>query len=217
MKKLSLIIFFLLTLQNLSYADTISEYEEAGLKLGKSILEVMTFEKIIESVVERSKDERYLTVEHVPDTSVYNYASTKTQISPRFGLAYQVGEEAVMHFSYGHFFQMPPFYSLYQNYRFFIPVQDYQTVLGNPNLNAEKTVQYEFGYWEQVTQQFDAEITIYYRDIYDLLSTEVLTTYNNIKFGHFINKDYGNAKGMEFYFHPLQSYILGGYWLDLFG
>ena len=71
MKKLSLIIFFLLTLQNLSYADTISEYEEAGLKLGKSILEVMTFEKIIESVVERSKDERYLTVEHVPDTSVY--------------------------------------------------------------------------------------------------------------------------------------------------
>tara|TARA_B100000953_G_C17833326_1_gene362584 strand:+ start:76 stop:651 length:576 start_codon:yes stop_codon:yes gene_type:complete len=71
MKKLSLIIFFLLTLQNLSYADTISEYEEAGLKLGKSILEVMTFEKIIESVVERSKDERYLTVEYVPDTSVY--------------------------------------------------------------------------------------------------------------------------------------------------
>ena len=71
MKKLSLIIFFLLTLQNLSYADTISEYEEAGLKLGKSILEVMTFEKIIESVVKRSKDERYLTVEYVPDTSVY--------------------------------------------------------------------------------------------------------------------------------------------------
>ena len=71
MKKLSLILIFLLTLQNLSSADTISEYEEAGLKLGKSVLEVMTFEKIIESVVERSKDERYLTVEYVPDTSIY--------------------------------------------------------------------------------------------------------------------------------------------------
>ena len=87
MKKLSLIIFFLLTLQNLSYADTISEYEEAGLKLGKSILEVMTFEKIIESVVERSKDERYLTVEYVPDTSVYpsidfNYYLTAMEYLP---------------------------------------------------------------------------------------------------------------------------------------
>ena len=71
MKKISFIIFFLLSFQNLSYSDTISEYEEAGLKLGKSILEVMTFEKIIESVVDRSKDERYLTVEYVPDDSVY--------------------------------------------------------------------------------------------------------------------------------------------------
>ena len=71
MKKISFIIFFLLSFQNLSYSDTISEYEEAGLKLGKSILEVMTFEKIIESVVDRSKDERYLTVEYVPDNSVY--------------------------------------------------------------------------------------------------------------------------------------------------
>ena len=71
MKKISFIIFFLLFFQNLSYSDTISEYEEAGLKLGKSILEVMTFEKIIESVVDRSKDERYLTVEYVPDNSVY--------------------------------------------------------------------------------------------------------------------------------------------------
>ena len=40
MKKISLIIFFLLILQNLLYADTISEYEEAGLKLGKSVIEI---------------------------------------------------------------------------------------------------------------------------------------------------------------------------------
>ena len=47
MKKLSLIIIFLLTFQNISLADTISEYEEAGLKLGKSILEIMNMDKVI--------------------------------------------------------------------------------------------------------------------------------------------------------------------------
>lgn len=133
--------------------------------------------------------------------STYLEADSKFQISPRFGLSYSMRNTAVIHFSYGHFFQIPSFYALYQNYRFFIPVQDYQTILGNPKLNAEKTVQYEFGYWQRVTPQFDMEITIYYRDIYDLLSAEVLTTYNNIKFGHFINKDYGNAKGMELSLH----------------
>ena len=70
MKKLSLIIIFLLTFQNISLADTISEYEEAGLKLGKSILEIMTMDKIIESIVQK-EGEKYVTVEYVPDTSIY--------------------------------------------------------------------------------------------------------------------------------------------------
>ena len=70
MKKLSLVIIFLLTFQNISLADTISEYEEAGLKLGKSILEIMTMDKIIESIVQK-EGEKYVTVEYVPDTSIY--------------------------------------------------------------------------------------------------------------------------------------------------
>ena len=70
MKKLSLVIIFLLTFQNISLADTISEYEEAGMKLGKSILEIMTMDKIIESIVQK-EGEKYVTVEYVPDTSIY--------------------------------------------------------------------------------------------------------------------------------------------------
>ena len=41
---------------------------------------------------------------------------TKDQISPRFALSYQVGAGALLRFSYGHFFQMPPMYSLFQNH-----------------------------------------------------------------------------------------------------
>ena len=59
MKKLPLIIIFLLTFQNISLADTISEYEEAGLKLGKSILEIMTMDKIIENIVQK-EGEKYV-------------------------------------------------------------------------------------------------------------------------------------------------------------
>lgn len=148
--------------------------------------------------------------------SIYPNALYQYQISPRFGLSYSVGEYAVMHFSYGHFFQVPPFYALYQNYRFRIPVQDYKTILGNPNIKAEKTVQYELGYWQQLNSNFDGEIIIYYRDIYDLLSAEVLTTYNNIKYGHFTNKDYGNVKGLEIslFYNYYEMSITGNYTLQ---
>ena len=70
MKKISFIIFFLLSFQNLSYSDTISEYEEAGLKLGKSVTEIMTIDEVIENIVQK-EDEKYVTVEYVPDTSIY--------------------------------------------------------------------------------------------------------------------------------------------------
>ena len=35
--------------------------------------------------------------------STYPNAEPQVQISPRFGLAYQLGNAAVLHFSYGHF------------------------------------------------------------------------------------------------------------------
>ena len=130
-------------------------------------------------------------------------ARIKTQISPRFGLAYQVGDAAVMHFSYGHFFQMPPMYAMFANYDRIIPVYDFSTILGNPNLEAEKTVQYEIGIWQKLNSSLGLELNLYYRDIYNLLSTTVITTYNEVKYGLYTNKDYGNVRGLEaiFDFH----------------
>jgi len=132
--------------------------------------------------------------------SQYPKADAQAQISPRFGLSYTLGDRAVLHFSYGHFFQMPPLYSLYQNHRFLIPTGDFSTVHGNPNIKAEKTVQYEVGLWQEILPGMGCEISVFYRDIYDLQSAVVITTYNQIKYGLFSNKDYGNVKGLEFKF-----------------
>ncbi|KUK91941.1 MAG: Outer membrane receptor protein, partial [Marinimicrobia bacterium 46_43] len=37
-------------------------------------------------------------------------ASPKSQISPRLGLSFPITDQGFIHFSYGHFFQMPSFY-----------------------------------------------------------------------------------------------------------
>jgi outer membrane receptor for ferrienterochelin and colicin len=133
-----------------------------------------------------------------PDTVYYAMADPKFQWSPRFGLAYQVGNEAILHFSYGHFFQMPPLYAMLSNYDRLIATQSFQSaIMGNPQLNAEKTITYEVGLWQKLNRLMSLEVNVYYRDIYELLSTKVFTTYNTIKYGFYTNKDYGNVRGME--------------------
>ena len=41
------------------------------------------------------------------------------------------------------------------------------------------------------------DVALCYRDIYNLLSTKIISTYNQIEYGLYSNKDYGNARGLE--------------------
>lgn len=136
---------------------------------------------------------------NLPDSMMTSYkkADPQTQLSPRIGLAYQLGDRAVLHLSYGHFFQMPPMYALYANNIFRVPVNDYGTTMGNARLHPQKTIQYEIGLWQELMDGLGMEVSLYYKDIYDLLSTRIISTYNQIEYGLYTNKDYGNARGLE--------------------
>jgi len=129
--------------------------------------------------------------------STYPDADIIDQVSPRIGFAYQLGDQAVLHFSYGHFFQMPPLYAMYQNHSYLIPPNDHGTTMGNVRLEPEKTITYEIGLWQELTRGFSLDVALFYRDIYNLLSAQVFSTYNQIEYGLYSNKDYGNARGLE--------------------
>jgi outer membrane receptor protein involved in Fe transport len=160
----------------------------------------------------------YPTDRRNPDNSITNQnlseypdADAKIQLSPRLGLAYQLGKRAVLRFAYGHFFQMPPMYAMYQDHSFSVAPTDYQTTMGNAQLKAEKTVQYELGLWQELFDGFSFEVALYYRDIYNLLSAVVISTYNQIEYGLYSNKDYGNTKGLEL----TANYMLAGWYANL--
>lgn len=130
-------------------------------------------------------------------TSTYPAAPIIDQVSPRIGFAYQLGNQAVLHFSYGHFFQMPPLYSMYQNHSYLVAPSDYSTTMGNVLLKPEKTITYEIGLWQELARGLSLDVALFYRDIYNLLSTKIISTYNQIEYGLYSNKDYGNARGLE--------------------
>ena len=93
------------------------------------------------------------------------------------------------------------------NHSSIIGPSDYSTTVGNANLandslglNAQKTVSYEVGLWQELGKNTSLEVNLYYRDIYDLLSLATISTYNQVEYGIYTNKDYGNVRGIEFKF-----------------
>ncbi|MER3524472.1 MAG: TonB-dependent receptor [Ignavibacteria bacterium] len=134
----------------------------------------------------------------------YKKASPKTSISPRFGISYPITDRGILHFSYGHFLQYPSFSDLYQRPEFKVTTASgTQGVFGNADLNAQKTVMYEFGLQQQISDDISFDITGFYRDTRDWTSTsapipvidptgQTATVY----YTQFINKDYANSRGI---------------------
>jgi outer membrane receptor for ferrienterochelin and colicin len=130
------------------------------------------------------------------DDLALNDATAKHQVSPRLGIAYPITDRGSIHFSYGHFFQIPPFAYLYSNPEFEIVSGRFKSVLGNADLKPQQTVIYEIGLQQQVAENTGVEAIVFYKDINDWLGTEVFELYTR---GDYYNRyatvDFGNVKG----------------------
>ena len=140
-----------------------------------------------------------------PQNSAKEKAEYTAQISPRLGLAYPITDKGVIHVSYGHFFQTPTLDYLYVNPQFeLFPLQGTITpppnselnTLGNASLKPQRTVIYEIGLQQQLSEDFALDLTAFRKDIRNLLGTEVhrLTTGNY--YAQYVNRDYANVKGI---------------------
>lgn len=124
-------------------------------------------------------------------------AEAKWQVSPRLGASFPITDRGIIRFSYGHFFKIPSFENLYQNPDFIVrPGNSLNTVVGNPDLNAEKNVIYEIGLQQALFEDISLNMSLYYRDIRNWLGMEIVNTYEGFKYARFINRDYANVRGL---------------------
>jgi hypothetical protein len=124
----------------------------------------------------------------------------KMQISPRLGIAYPISDRGVIHFSYGHFFQIPQYNQMYSRPDFKINPSGGNVVFGNADLSAKRTVQYEIGLQQQIAANLGVDVTIFYRDIRDWVGTSplVTTAIPGIQYSTYENRDYANSRGVTF-------------------
>ncbi len=130
----------------------------------------------------------------------YKKATPKLQISPRLGVAFPITDRGVIHFSYGHFFQIPNFDLLYTNpeYKFGQGTGNLG-IAGNPDLKAEQTISGEIGLQQAVSDDISFDITGYFRDIRNLAgtATNLIPIYGGAAtYVQYVNSDFGFVKGI---------------------
>jgi len=129
----------------------------------------------------------------------YKKATPKYQLSPRLGVAYPITDRGVIHFSYGHFLQIPSFLYLYARPGFKVTTSGgIHGVFGNADLKPQRTVMYEIGLQQQLFEDIGIDITGFYRDVRNWVTTSsvIETAIPGVGYTKYINRDYANVRGI---------------------
>lgn len=137
--------------------------------------------------------------EYVEDTEV------KHMISPRFSVSYPITDRGVIRFSYGHFYQLGSLSTLYRNDARYVAAGTSSPRFGNANVNPERSIQYELGLQQQLTEDFKFDLTGYYKDVRDYIYTQTVYTNDAREYSVLTNLSYANVKGMTLSFIKRRS------------
>ncbi|MBN1995947.1 hypothetical protein JW935_00245, partial [candidate division KSB1 bacterium] len=76
--------------------------------------------------------------------------------------------------------------------------RELRALIGNADLDAERTIQYEVGIQQQLAKTLGADITVYYKDIRGWISTSPLIETDDIylRYSKVVNKDFANVRGI---------------------
>lgn len=168
-------------------------------------------------------------------TAVLKSSETQWQLSPRLGISYPVSDKTVFHFGYGHYFQRPEYQFIFKSLadpnspgvydvdgdgdidyddNIMMNLRAGSGRFGNPNLKAEKTVQYEFGLSHQLFNDFLVNVSVYSKRITNLVGGRTyfageLPQYWET-FSLHINEDFGYNNGIELQVRKMRGRYLTG-------
>ena len=120
------------------------------------------------------------------------------QLSPRFGLSHPITENAMLHFAYGHFFQMPPYEIMYFNSNYIVHPESIPRygLVGNPRILPQRTTAYEAGIKYVIGGIYGVDITLFLKDIKNLLATTEVRIFP-YDYIIYINEDFGSVQGID--------------------
>lgn len=132
---------------------------------------------------------------------------SKNKISPRIGFTYPISDRAKVFFNYGHFYQLPELTNMYQRST---QASNAAGIIGNENLDYQKTIQYEFGVSYRLSDDYVLDFSGFYKDEFDKINS-VNRSYGPIQRNEYENLDYGRTRGLELELTKTYGNYISGY------
>ncbi len=129
----------------------------------------------------------------------------RQKFSPRIGFSYPISDKAKVFFNYGHFYQLPTFDLLYGRNT---SSADRNDVIGNYNLDFEKTIQYSFGLQYALSDSYVMTIGGYYKDEFDKVAQGTVRI-GALRVRQFQNSQYARSRGFELTLNKRRGIVTG--------
>ena len=123
-------------------------------------------------------------------------APVRNAVSPRIGIAHPVTDRTQFRFSYGHFYQPPPFDLMFAQKN--VQSNYIWSITGDKDLDYSKTTAFEVGFTWLMTDDLVLDAVGYYRDFEGNVAVRYwIPSYQSSPMPFYTNQDYGNAKGVD--------------------
>ncbi|MDP8321457.1 MAG: carboxypeptidase regulatory-like domain-containing protein [Candidatus Stygibacter australis] len=134
-------------------------------------------------------------------------------VSPRLGVSHPIVEGSVLHFAYNYQNQLPQMQYIFTTVDSTDAyTSDSNVVVGNPSLEPQITVTYEVGLQQQLTEDIMMDLTAYYKNIYNYVSTRKVEKEGDetVYWYEYYSEDYGSAKGIDLNLSKQLSNFISG-------
>ena len=133
-----------------------------------------------------------------PNVSFEDY-EIQTNVMPRLAFSFPISTEANFFAHYDILVQRPPSNTIATARDYFYFTDNNTTVKNNPNLRPERTIDYEVGFQQRLSNSSALKLSLYYKEMRDMIQRRTFfpvpilnqyTTYDN--------QDFGTVKGYSF-------------------
>lgn len=154
--------------------------------------------------------------EYDQQVSGYQKSRKKHQFSPRVSAALPFGISSFFFLNFGHYFQVPLFDYLYSGIS---PAQlrggARSVITGNPDLEPERVVAWEFGFKHGIRENLVASLTYFRKTFKNQIDSKTLVPFDSKSagdygFASFVNNAEANASGLELVFSRERDPNLSG-------
>ncbi len=141
----------------------------------------------------------YEDVDFVKDLGYSKSDLHQLMLSPRLGVSHPISERDVLRFAYNYQNQLPPMAYIFTSRTPEDANDNAGITVGNPTLEPQITVTYEVGLTHQMSEDYVLDVTTYYKNIYNYVSTEKKSDPNQeqVYWYKYISQDYGSARGID--------------------